>query len=105
MIDTLTLIGCTIAATVGAGAWMLWPIKVIRDDYQPSHHQWISDRDQQRFAGMVVAVDQHTNEIVSAASTADKVRADIERFRPERQCHVIAVPGVASEPLRILLDV
>ena len=92
-------IGVVIAAAVST-AWTRKP-----PAGRKSTDVWIDERDQVRFAGMWVAVDQYTNEIVSAASTADKVRADLQQTRPERQCHIIAVPGVASEPLRILLDV
>ena len=104
-LDTLTIIGCTIAATIIAGAAMLWPIKTRRNTWRQDCEQWLCDRDQVHFAGLVVAVDAHSNEIVSAASDAETVRADLRRFRPERHCHLLRVPGTPSEPLRLLLDV
>lgn len=66
---------------------------------------WIDHRDQERFAGMWVAVDSDTNELVAAATNREIVEDDLRLYHPERRCDIVSVPGVASEPLKVLLGV
>ena len=73
--------------------------------WRPEAERLLSEADRKYFSGLYVAVDTETREIVSAASSAASIRADLKRLRPERVCRVVRVPGTPRESLRLLLDV
>jgi hypothetical protein len=104
MIDFLAEIGAiSIGVAVAVAASTAWTRKPPAG--RDSTDVWIDERDQKRFAGMWVAVDSDTNELVSAGANREIVESDLRLYHPERRCDVVSIPGEPSEPLRVLLGV
>ena len=99
IVGSLSLVALVVATSMLA---KLFPTPNV---WRPDAEKWLSEADRKYFAGMYVAVDTETREIVSAASNVASIRADLKRLRPERTCRVIRVPGTPRESLRLLLDV
>ena len=104
MLDFFSDIGAiSIGVVVAAAISTAWTRKPPAG--RESTDVWIDDRDQVRFAGMWVAVDCDTNELISAGASRAIVESDLRLYHPERRCDVVSLPGTASEPLRVLLGV
>ena len=97
--------GLIVIVLLVAGTSLLAKLFPTPNVWHPDEEQWLSVEDRKHFAGLLVAVDIETREIVAAASTVENIRADVERLRPERACRVFRVPGTPRESLRLLLDV
>lgn len=104
MLDFLADIGAiSIGVVIAAAVSTAWRRKPPAG--RESTDVLIDDRDQARFAGMVVAIDSDTNELISAGASRAIVESDLRLYHPERLCDVVSLPGEPSEPLRVLLGV